>query len=209
MLKYGITPNILCSGHKILQLTLPEFGQTYIDSFKYVKTSLGKAAKTFGLELTKGTFPVRYNLVEHYLAEEIPSFHWFVNENDDKDAIEDKKKFWLERRKKKWIFKEELRRYCLDDSLILAQICVRFCKEWITSQLQMQEIFSSNKTNKRKRKDSDSEDEELEYVPPYFFPFNEQFCTLGGIIELSLRVKSNIFIFLLFISIFLWTVSLF
>ena len=101
--------------------------------------------------------------------------------------------------------------YCTADSLILAQICVRFCKEWVSSQIKMQKFFNKKISGKNKynksfhgdinsesdsedaadNSESDSEDaadnsssnldEDIEdYKPSYFFPFQEQFCTLGG-----------------------------
>ena len=185
LLKFGITPDILCRGHKVLVLHIREFAISFMDSFKYVKTSLARAAKTFGLPIEKGKgFPVRFNSRKNYNVQTIPPFPWFVNENDSEMAVKEKKEFWLKRKQEPWIFCEELILYCVADSFILAQICVRFCKEWVESQLKMQEFF--NKKNKKVKKvnkhddwEEDAEENEY-YSPSYFFPFHEQFCTLGG-----------------------------
>ena len=174
LLKYNISPEILSRGRKVLKLSIPEFNITFIDSFRYIKSSLAKAAKTFDLNIGKGEFPVRFNSRSNYNAVEIPPFPWFVNENDNEKTVEEKKQFWLERKKRPWNFCEEFISYGIMDVNLLAQICVRFCKEWIESQAKMQKVF-----NKKIKVSKDKHG--VKKNTSYFFPFDgKMFCTLGA-----------------------------
>ena len=195
LIKIGITPDILCRGNKILKLYIPAFSILFLDSYRYIKTSLSKAAKTFGCSLMKGFFPVKICSTSFRDRRTIPSLPSFINENDDEAMIEEKKKFWLERRKSEWVFLDELIRYGIDDSLILAQVCLRFCREWIISQQQMQKIF-----NIKIKIEKDENGQALSV--PYFFPFDDQFCTLGSMGEIAHIIRIFSFLKCYFFKVF-------
>ena len=157
---------MLFKGQKILKLSIPEFGITFLDSYKYIKASLQKCAKMFSLDIGKGTFPLKSNIRKNYNLNSIPPFHVFINENDSEQAINEKRKFWLTRRKTPWNFRKEISLYCNLDCLVLIKICLRFCFEWIDMQRHMWDFFGkSGQDNPSFR---------------YFFPFENRFCTLGG-----------------------------
>ena len=158
---------MLFKGQKILKLSIPEFGITFLDSYKYIKASLQKCAKMFSLDIGKGHFPLKINTRASYKLNSIPPFHLFINENDSKEAVAEKKKFWLARKNSNWNFLEEIALYCNLDCLVLIKICLRFCYEWIGMQRHMWEFFEKS-----------NEDSKLSFK--YFFPFENRFCTLGG-----------------------------
>ena len=156
---------MLFKGQKILKLSIPEFGITFLDSYKYIRASLQKCAKMFSLDIGKGHFPLKSNSRKNYDLNSIPSFHFFINENDNEHVINEKRTFWLARRKSVWNFREEISLYCNLDCLVLIKICLRFCFEWIDMQRHMWDFFKES---------------EQEKTFQYFFPFENRFCTLGG-----------------------------
>ena len=83
-----------------------------------------------------------------------------MNENDSHRAVEEKRKWYLERKSSSWIFDKELALYCIDDSLIVTKLALKFSKEWIKIQEGMNRFFTPDKD-------------------AYFFPFSE-FCTLSS-----------------------------
>ena len=60
----GIKPKLMVTGHKILRLEAR--GMTFIDGLNFFPMALSKLPKAFGLEeLTKGFFPLLWNMVEN------------------------------------------------------------------------------------------------------------------------------------------------
>ena len=103
---------------------------------------------------------MRANILKFYKSETIPPFEWFINENDSTEAIEEKRSWYLERRKKVWVFKDEIAEYCTDDSFILCQIILKFTREWFSLQEGMANYFGVELKSK-------------------FHPFCPPFITLG------------------------------
>ena len=180
LFEQGITPSIVSKGNKILKLRVDEYDISFLDSYRYIKSSLAKCCKMYQLDMRKGFFPVRANRPLFYNAckiffcsrhnptpplsptfsASIPAFNWFVNENDSHQAVEEKRKWYLERKSSSWIFDKELALYCIDDSLIVTKLALKFSKEWIKIQEGMNRFFTPDKD-------------------AYFFPFSE-FCTLSS-----------------------------
>lgn len=64
--KYGITPEVITRGAKILSLTVPELDIKFIDSFCFTPIRLANFPKTFGIaQLEKGFSPHFFNRVEN------------------------------------------------------------------------------------------------------------------------------------------------
>ena len=156
----GITPSVITKGNKILSMTVAELNIVFVDSIRYIKASLSKCCTLYNLNMKKGTFPVRANIIKFYTSTTIPPFEWFINENDSTEAIKEKQLWYLERRKKLWVFKDEIAEYCTDDSFILCQIILKFTREWFNLQEGMANYFDVK-------------------LPSKFHPFCPPFITLG------------------------------
>ena len=66
LLLMGFTPLPLPQGQGILQLTVQEYGLTFIDSYKYYPQKLESLPKRFQLEDVKGYFPHVFNKPENW-----------------------------------------------------------------------------------------------------------------------------------------------
>ena len=130
LLNNGITPKIIMSGSKIMQLDVKEYNIRFRDSYNYNPQSLSSWAKTFDLAKNeqKGSFPHEYNSPEHWGKEvQYPNKTAYGYNNMKKAERKAFMKFYRkDRRKKKNLFNvdAELLRYCSQDVTTL-RLCSR------------------------------------------------------------------------------------
>ena len=108
MTERNMTPSIISRGNSLMNMSLPSLNINYNDTFLYIKSSLAKCCKLYDIPMMKGIFPVRANTPPYYETCKIPPFKLFVNENDEKKDMDEKKKWYEHRRKRPWIFKDEI-----------------------------------------------------------------------------------------------------
>ena len=111
MMERNITPSVITRGNGIMNMSLPSLNINFNDTFLYIKTSLAKCCKLYDIPMMKGIFPIKANVPAYYEARKIPPFKLFINDTDDENGINDKKKWYSSRRKRPWNFKEEICKY--------------------------------------------------------------------------------------------------
>ena len=108
MFERGITPSVISRGNAAMSISLPEFNLHFLDSFLYIKTSLAKCCKLYNLKTCKGTFPLAANTDAFYESRSMPPFNLFINDSDSKEVINEKRIWYYNRKRKPWIFKDEI-----------------------------------------------------------------------------------------------------
>ena len=128
-------PRIILNGCKIILLEVPRV--KFLDSLLYFYQPLSSLPRTYGLErgeLTKGTFPHKFNRPENVTyCGKLPPLWTYSPETMTE---EERAKFlsWYTERKNSGIefnFKEELEKYCRQDVKILRLACMKFRKNII------------------------------------------------------------------------------
>lgn len=136
------------SKHKFIQIFLTDKKITFIDFMRFIPGSLKSIAEAFDIPVSKGDFPHRFNNGENDLYEgPIPMLaseedYWGLESFRSFKAKEKFMEWHLEQQqiyctcydkechcdKRKWNFQEEIRKYCLMDVIVLAEI-VRHYRE--------------------------------------------------------------------------------
>jgi len=134
LLKHRATSGIqlIRNGLQIIQLRVNAFDIRLIDSFLWFSLPLDKLAKTFDLDtarFSKGTFPHLFNTSENWnYCGPIPDIKYYFPDNL---STEKRQKLidWhssLQNSNYVFNFKEEIRKYCIQDVNILRESCLRF-----------------------------------------------------------------------------------
>ena len=136
------------SKHKFIQIFLTDKKITFIDFMRFIPGSLKSIAEAFDIPVSKGDFPHRFNNGENDLYEgPIPMLaseedYWGLESFRSFKAKEKFMEWHLDQQqiyctcydkechcdKRKWNFQEEIRKYCLMDVIVLAEI-VRHYRE--------------------------------------------------------------------------------
>jgi hypothetical protein len=179
---HGISPKLITRDMRILQLTIPTFNITFIDSMQYISGSLDSLTKTFHLGVSKGFFPHNFNVPENYEYDgECPSLSAFDSFNDSEDAIKSKLSFVnkLKSEQYKWNFKHEISEYCNQDVNVLCQAMCIFLKQAIYFQ---EELFLRLENERMSQLPTDSHKILLKESTklPFLHPFTPPFLTLSG-----------------------------
>ena len=125
-----LTPNIITTGGKILQIELPKNHIRFIDSLNFMPMPLAALPKTFGVhELKKGYFPHLFNKSENqqYVGP-LPDVS-FYSPNSMSTNKRSEFLSWYEKEVEKNVlfdFQKELLAYCVSDVDILRQCCLLF-----------------------------------------------------------------------------------
>ena len=163
---YGLTPDVITRGNKLLSMEIASLGLRFLDSMLFCPGSLAKVGQRYGLEETKGSFPHHMNRAANYDYEgETPSVENFCGENTSPSDREKIAKFVNESRQSGhvWNFKKEIYLYCRNDVIMLARSMLEFVREWAGIQRLLQDYF---------RPDD----------PLFLHPFNRPFITFGAFI---------------------------
>lgn len=173
------------SKHKFISISLTEKNIRFIDFMRFVPGSLRSIAESFNVPVSKGDFPHRFNNGSHcnYVGA-IPPIHtdedwWGLNESKSNYAKEEFEKWFISQQniyctcslvcscqKMKWDFQKEIKKYCLLDVVVLAEIvkCYRFeCRNFEGIGDEIEEYPDSR----------------VEWTPPSLDPL--QFMTLPQI----------------------------
>ncbi|XP_055340393.1 uncharacterized protein LOC129589579 [Paramacrobiotus metropolitanus] len=131
--KNGIVPKVILNGGKILQLDVPQLNIRFRDSINYNPQSLAKWPATFGLpEISKGTFPHRFNRKENWnCIVPFPSMDEYgYNAMNAKSKDSFQRWYEKERLEKNNLFdfRKEFVDYCKMDVTVLRLCCQQFRK---------------------------------------------------------------------------------
>lgn len=128
MLKRGIRSNDIVNGNTYMYCCATKFKIKFIDSYKFIQSSLRNFTKTFGLtETTKGYFPYRFFTAENlnYVGK-MPDMSWFDFDRLGKDDF-DAALEWYDNYKDDQInLLDMCITYCKSDVLLLKQGCLSF-----------------------------------------------------------------------------------
>ncbi|XP_071852503.1 uncharacterized protein [Apostichopus japonicus] len=131
--KLGLTPNIITTGGKIMQIELSSQKIRFIDSLNFMPMPLAALPKTFGIdELRKGYFPHLFNTEanQNYVGP-LPDASFYT---PNAMSVKKRKEFlsWYESELQKNVpfdFQKEIVLYCISDVDILRRCCL-FCREF-------------------------------------------------------------------------------
>ena len=148
------------SKHKFLQIHMTEKNIRFIDFMRFIPGSLKSIAESFQIPVSKGDFPHKFNNGKNdaYIGA-IPfkdtecdywNIHSFRSKKDETIFNE-----WYAKQcllyctcendcvcdKQKWNFQEEIRKYCLMDVIVLAEIVKAFRNECMTFQSVIDEEY--------------------------------------------------------------------
>ena len=133
------------SKHKFIKVHLVERDVHFLDFMRFIPGSLRSIAESFQVNVSKGDFPHRFNNGENDsyvgcippLADDAGSDYWGLGEARSESQVTQFHE-WYEKQcaiyctcpfrgicscnKKKWDFQEELKKYCLMDVVVLAEV---------------------------------------------------------------------------------------
>lgn len=150
------------SKHKFIQIKLTEFNITFIDFMRFIPGSLKSIAEAFDITSGKGDFPHRFNNGKHdayigrlpclFSDDDYWSLYSFRGEKEKKVFIE-----WYHTQEEiyctcdsqchcdkiKWSFQYEIKKYCLQDVIVLSEIAKKYryqCMNFDTEVEQNEEF---------------------------------------------------------------------
>lgn len=181
-LEHTYTPSPT-SKHKFIMVQLIERNVKFLDFIRFMPGSLKGIAESFKVPVSKGDFPHRFNdgTNDNYVGR-IPPLHgekdyWNINESKSKKQKESFEKWYNDQLqiyctcdlqctcdKQKWDFQVEIKKYCLLDVVVLAEVVKAY----------RDKVMSYTSTVNRDFPDSD-----VTWEVPQIDPF--QFMTLPQI----------------------------
>ena len=135
--KEMLIPKLIMRDSKVLSMSFEQHDITFIDSLNFVPLPLSGFRKAFGLstEMEKGDFPHRFNRMEnqHYEGP-MPDLRWYDPDSKKPDGKAKLVAWHAEEVRKGTVFnlKEELKKYCTNDVVILKEGCQTFIKNMKT-----------------------------------------------------------------------------
>ena len=173
LLRMGIKPEVLPLGEGVLQVFVPEYSLTFLDSFRYFSQKLASLPSRFGLEkeVVKGFFPHKYNRPENWnkIQDQPPPLEDYILENDSKKDRDEKTHWYETVKSKESIF--DLNKDCVVyakmDVRILMASCCKFLKQTFEFNQQMIDRFGTSPSFRPS-------------LQPYFHPFSKTIPTLGA-----------------------------
>ncbi len=140
MHKKFLTPKVLMSGLKVTSINLDSHKITFLDTLRYVPTSLKNFPKAFGLDVDdKGYFPYDFCTEENFDYDEIgpPPTKHFITFGDSAQTIAEKKEYLDQLRAEnyRYVLRDELQKYMnLDTEILCKGVCayIKQCYEFQT-----------------------------------------------------------------------------
>lgn len=131
LIKFRIPSNDIVQGHQLLEIRLPKCNVRFIDSYRFIPTSLRAMPKTFGLKqdgMAKGVFP--YEFMKRDTLDyrgPIPEKKWFkfAEIRDKKERL--LAETWYDSFEgREYNLHEECVKYCKQDVYVLRKACEAF-----------------------------------------------------------------------------------
>lgn len=164
--KRKLTCQPIFEGNKIITLSIKEFNIRFIDSHRFIPSSLDSFPKRFphlkGVA-KKGFFPYKFNKEDNYdYSGPYPSEEEYYDEYSSKKKVLEIKQFLETKKGENFNFKKELHDYLQMDIRVLTLGCCSLIKEFLDFQNELQKDEQEKK---------------------YFFCFNKPFITVPQFIH--------------------------
>ena len=122
--------DLICTGAKIMCLTVPRFKVKFIDSYNFIPMALAKFPETFDRnELRKGYFPHMFNRddKQDYVGP-IPETHYYLPNTMKPEVRQEFLQWHAEQVENNYVFdfQKEMESYCRSDVDILRKCCLDF-----------------------------------------------------------------------------------
>lgn len=180
----GYTPNMLCTGLKIMEIREPSTNIRFIDSLRYIPGALKSFPKTFGIQnLKKGDFPHSFNHRDNYnYVGPYPPLHHFINFNDSPSVIQEKTLWYQGCQELIFDFKTQLYEYCKQDVQILMESLVRHIKASYLHQITLQKQFGNPFQKEMRDRMGGAYVEGHIYYRSLFHVYGSPFLTMPGFV---------------------------
>lgn len=134
--KNNIKPEMIKSGSKILELTIPGINLSFRDNLNFMLLKLEQLPKAMGFEVDsiKGVFPYTHPFIEDkHKVIMLPDRKYFCPENMSKERLSQFDEWYSDRLENdpKYHYYKEMTSYCDNDVQILKKACIRFRDETI------------------------------------------------------------------------------
>ena len=128
--KQCIQFELICTGAKIMSLTVPMYDIKFIDSYNFIPMALARFPETFDRnELRKGYFPHMFNKddKQDYVGP-IPEAHYYLPNTMKPEARQEFLQWHAEQVENNYVFdfQKEMESYCRSDVDILRKCCLDF-----------------------------------------------------------------------------------
>ena len=128
--KQCIQFELICTGAKIMSLTVPMYDIKFIDSYNFIPMALARFPETFDRnELRKGYFPHMFNKddKQDYVGP-IPETHYYLPNTMKPEARQEFLQWHAEQAENNYVFdfQKEMESYCRSDVDILRKCCLDF-----------------------------------------------------------------------------------
>ena len=128
--KECIRYELICTGAKIMSLTVPMYAIKFIDSYNFIPMALARFPETFDRnELRKGYFPHMFNKddKQDYVGP-IPEAHYYLPNTMKPEARQEFLQWHAEQVENNYVFdfQKEMESYCRSDVDILRKCCLDF-----------------------------------------------------------------------------------
>ena len=137
ILKYLIEnneyPSIISQGAKFLCIEVKTCKAKFIDSFSFLSMPLSRFSSTFGIDnIEKGAFPHLFNTPTNYnYRGPLPALHYFCPDSMKPSSRSKLMKWHSEHSEDQFNFREEIKKYCIDDVKLLKKGCEMFRTSFI------------------------------------------------------------------------------
>ena len=172
ILTMGHTPRILPQGQGILQLTVPEFNITFLDTFKFFPQKLETLPKRFQLDEFKGFFSHTSNIPANWgiLRRHPFPLEAYYNERDSDHVKQEKAKWWTEIKSVEpfFSFNHECVLYCEKDVSVLLKSSLKFILQTFQFGEEMVHCFGVSPSYRQG------------LSQPHFHPFQRTIPTIGS-----------------------------
>ena len=128
--KQCIQFELICTGAKIMSLTVPMYDIKFIDSYNFIPMALARFPETFDRnELRKGYFPHMFNKddKQDYVGP-IPETHYYLPNTMKPEARQEFLQWHAKQAENNYVFdfQKEMESYCRSDVDILRKCCLDF-----------------------------------------------------------------------------------
>jgi len=149
------------SKHKFIEIYLVDYDIRFIDFMRFIPSSLKNIAISFGISVSKGDFPHKFNngLNDEYVGRIPPvddeNDYWGIKSYKSEENLESFQKWYNEMllvycscdnecdcEKQKWDFQNEIKKYCQLDVIVLAKIIEAYRNECMNFENVLIEGFA-------------------------------------------------------------------
>lgn len=148
--------DVITKGNKVLQIHIPAYNLTFIDSIQYLSGSLASLTSRFDLPFEKLQYPHTFNQLKNWNQPwgAWPDLAHFISDRDNLKQRREKEKLWIEWKDRETWFDHNkiLAKYGAMDSKILASACCHFLQQAFAFQILLLNRFGQSPAWKKSKK---------------------------------------------------------